>query len=371
MKRTSTRALAVGVTAAVIALSACGDDGNDSADTTAATTEAGDAAASGTIVDVAVENGSFTTLVAAVEAAGLVETLSGDGPFTVFAPTDDAFAALPDGVLDALLLPENQDTLTAILTYHVVPGTVLAADIADGDVATVEGQSVTLATEGGVTVNGVSVVTADVTASNGVIHVIDGVLLPPDVDPAALLESDMSEDEMSEDEMSEDEMSEDEMSEGDMSEDETVAEATDQGTIVDVAVGAGEFTTLVAAVEAAGLVDTLSGEGPFTVFAPTDDAFAALPPELIEALLLPENQEVLAQILTYHVVAGEVLSTDIAAGDVETVEGSTIAVGVDGGTVTVNDATVIAADVTADNGVIHVIDTVLLPPDVDPSALIG
>ncbi|MEO1059631.1 MAG: fasciclin domain-containing protein, partial [Actinomycetota bacterium] len=118
MKRTPTRALAVGVTAAVIALSACGDDGNDSADTTAATTEAadGDAAASGTIVDVAVENGSFTTLVAAVEAAGLVETLSGEGPFTVFAPTDDAFAALPDGVLDALLLPENQDTLTAILT---------------------------------------------------------------------------------------------------------------------------------------------------------------------------------------------------------------------------------------------------------------
>ncbi|MEO1059475.1 MAG: fasciclin domain-containing protein, partial [Actinomycetota bacterium] len=113
------------------------------------------------------------------------------------------------------------------------------------------------------------------------------------------------------------------------------------------------------------------GEGPFTVFAPTDDAFAALPPELIEALLLPENQEVLAQILTYHVVSGEVLSTDIAAGDVETVEGSTIAVGVDEGTVTVNDATVIAADVTADNGVIHVIDAVLLPPDVDPSALIG
>ena len=182
------------------------------------------------------------------------------------------------------------------------------------------------------------------------------MLLPPDVDPAALLGSEMSEDETSED---------------DMSEDETVAEATDQGTIVDVAVGAGEFTTLVAAVQAADLVDTLSGEGPFTVFAPTDDAFAALPPELIEALLLPENQDVLAQILTYHVVPGEVLSADIAAGDVETVEGSTVAVDVDEGTVTVNDATVIAPDVTADNGVIHVIDTVLLPPELDTSALLG
>ncbi|MEM8621849.1 MAG: fasciclin domain-containing protein [Actinomycetota bacterium] len=359
MKRTSTRALAVGVTAAVIALSACGDDGNDSTDTTTAATEAESddgATASGTIVDVALEAGTFNTLVAAVTAAGLAETLSGEGPFTVFAPDDDAFAALPVEVLDALLLPENQGTLADILTYHVVSGEVFAADITDGDVTTVEGQDVTLATEGGVTVNGVSVVTPDITASNGVIHVIDGVLLPPDVDLDALLGSDMSEDEMSEDEMSED---------------ETVAEATDQGTVVDVALGAGQFTTLVAALEAAELVDDLSGEGPFTVFAPNDDAFAALPVEVIEALLLPENQEVLAQILAYHVVVAEVLSTDIEAGDVETFEGSTVAIGVDDGTVTVNDATVIAADVTADNGVIHVIDSVLLPPDVDVSALLG
>ena len=359
MKRTPTRALAVGVVAGVIALSACGDDGNDADDTTATTASSDTAAdtASGTIVDVAVENGSFNTLVAAVEAAGLVETLSGEGPFTVFAPTDDAFAALPDGVVDALLLPENQDVLVQVLTYHVVPGQVLAADISDGDVATVEGQSVTLSTADGVTVNDVMVVTPDVTASNGVIHVIDAVLLPPDVDPSALTSDDMSDMDES-------------MDESESTDGEDMAEATDQGTIVDVAVEAGEFQTLVAAVDAAGLVETLSGEGPFTVFAPNDEAFAALDPALIEVLLLPENQEVLAQILTYHVVSGEVLSTDIEAGDVATVEGSTVTIGVDGG-VTVNDATVIAADVTASNGVIHVIDAVLIPPDVDPSALLG
>jgi uncharacterized surface protein with fasciclin (FAS1) repeats len=125
--------------------------------------------------------------VTAVGAADLVDTLNSDGPFTVFAPTDEAFAALPPGVLDALLLPENKDVLAKILTYHVVPGTVLAADVTDGEVATVEGQNVTLSTADGVTVNGAKVVQADIVASNGVIHVIDAVILPPDVDPAALI----------------------------------------------------------------------------------------------------------------------------------------------------------------------------------------
>ncbi len=141
----------------------------------------------GTIVDVAVAAGSFGTLVAAVQAADLVDTLSGDGPFTVFAPTDDAFAALPEGLVDALLLPENMDVLVKILTYHVVAGEVTSDAISAGDVATVEGQTVAIGTEGGVTVNGAKVVTEDVDASNGVIHVIDAVILPPDVDPAALL----------------------------------------------------------------------------------------------------------------------------------------------------------------------------------------
>jgi uncharacterized surface protein with fasciclin (FAS1) repeats len=131
------------------------------------------------IVDTAVEAGSFTTLVAAVQAAGLVDTLKGDGPFTVFAPTDDAFAALPEGTVEELLKPENKDQLTAILTYHVVPGKVMSTDLSDGMMAaTVEGTEVTIKTEGGVMVDGANVVTADIETSNGVIHVIDGVIMP-------------------------------------------------------------------------------------------------------------------------------------------------------------------------------------------------
>jgi uncharacterized surface protein with fasciclin (FAS1) repeats len=141
----------------------------------------------GTIVEVASSAGNFETLVAAVVAADLVDTLNGAGPFTVFAPTDEAFANLPAGVLDALLLPENKATLAKILTYHVVAGKVMAADVTDGDVATVEGQSIKLSTANGVTVNGATVVTADVPASNGVIHAIDAVILPPDVDAAKLV----------------------------------------------------------------------------------------------------------------------------------------------------------------------------------------
>lgn len=142
--------------------------------------------ASGDIIDIASTTEGFATLTAAVTAAGLVDTLKGPGPFTVFAPTDAAFAALPAGVLDALLLPKNKDALVKILTYHVVSGAVMSTDITDGMVPTVEGQSVTLSTANGVTVNGATVVQADVMASNGVIHAIDAVLLPPDVDVAAL-----------------------------------------------------------------------------------------------------------------------------------------------------------------------------------------
>ena len=188
---------AVAVTAALV-LTGCSSSDDDTA-ATEATAEATEEAMEteeaveeaveevGTIVDVASAGEDFTTLVAAVDAAGLVETLSGEGPFTVFAPTNEAFDALPEGVLDALLLPENEAVLTSILTYHVVPGEVTSDMITDGDVATVEGQSVTISTEDGVTVNGATVVTADVDASNGVIHVIDAVLIPPDVDPASLV----------------------------------------------------------------------------------------------------------------------------------------------------------------------------------------
>lgn len=132
------------------------------------------------IVDTAVGAGTFNTLVAAVTAAGLVDTLKGEGPFTVFAPTDDAFAALPAGTVDSLLLPENLEQLTAILTYHVVPGKVMSTDLTEGmTAATVNGADVTITLEGGAKVNGANITTADIEASNGVIHVIDAVIMPP------------------------------------------------------------------------------------------------------------------------------------------------------------------------------------------------
>lgn len=133
------------------------------------------------IVDTAVEAGSFTTLVAAVQAAGLEDTLRGEGPFTVFAPTDEAFAALPEGTVESLLLPENLETLQAVLTYHVIPGKVMSGDIAGQElsVATVEGSEVMVNATDGVMVDAANVVTADIETSNGVIHVIDAVILPP------------------------------------------------------------------------------------------------------------------------------------------------------------------------------------------------
>ena len=185
---------AAGGIAALLFLSGCSSDTDEAtAPTTSAAAPSESAMASepamaepGTIVEVAASNPDFETLVAAVTAAGLAETLSGEGPFTVFAPTDEAFDALPEGVLDALLLPENKDALTSILTYHVVSGEVMAADVTAGDVPTVEGSDIAITTDGGVKVNDANVTATDVDASNGVIHVIDAVLVPPTVDVAAL-----------------------------------------------------------------------------------------------------------------------------------------------------------------------------------------
>jgi uncharacterized surface protein with fasciclin (FAS1) repeats len=150
--------------------------------TTAASLLAGTAFAGGhskDIVDTAVEAGTFGTLVAAVQAADLVETLKGEGPFTVFAPTDEAFAALPEGTVENLLLPENKDQLVAILTYHVVPGKVMSTDLTDDmEAATVQGSTVTIDLDNGVMVENATVTTADIETSNGVIHVIDTVILP-------------------------------------------------------------------------------------------------------------------------------------------------------------------------------------------------
>lgn len=180
--------------AAGLALAGCSSSSDSTAATSAAaspTMAASEAAAApaaaGDIIDIASTTKGFSTLAAAVTAAGLVDTLKGPGPFTVFAPTDAAFAALPAGVLDALLLPANRDALIKILKYHVVAGAVMSGDIMDGQVATVEGQKVTLSTDNGnYYVEAGTVVQADVVGSNGVIHAIDVVLLPPDVDVAAL-----------------------------------------------------------------------------------------------------------------------------------------------------------------------------------------
>jgi uncharacterized surface protein with fasciclin (FAS1) repeats len=297
------------------------------------------------IVDTAVAAGSFTTLVAAVEAAGLVETLKGEGPFTVFAPTDEAFAALPAGTIDALLADPSGD-LTQILLYHVVPGQVMAADVTDGmEATTVQGGSVTFtASADGVMINDANIVTTDIQATNGVIHVIDAVILPP-ADEAAASET-MTETES-------------------MTETMAMTETAAMPDIVDTAVAAGSFTTLVAAVEAAGLVETLKGEGPFTVFAPTDEAFAALPAGTLDTLLA-DPQGALSDILLYHVVPGKVMAADVvgmSGQEVETAGGQTLMITVDGDTVMINDATVVTADIETANGVIHVIDTVLVPAE--------
>lgn len=168
--------------ASVLMLSACGSDDSSSDTTVPAVDTTEMTMEPGTVVSVAQGNEDFSTLVAALTAAELVDALSGEGPFTVFAPTNAAFAALPAGLLEKLLLPENKDVLTKILTYHVVPAKVMAEDVTAGDVTTVEGSTFAITTEGGVKVNTANVTATDVAASNGVIHVIDAVIVPPTVD---------------------------------------------------------------------------------------------------------------------------------------------------------------------------------------------
>jgi transforming growth factor-beta-induced protein len=278
------------------------------------------------IVDIAVNDGRFTVLVAALQQAGLVETLQGDGPFTVFAPTDDAFTALL-GALD--ISAEQllaQPALADVLLYHVVSGKVMSTDLSDGMQApTVGGQNITVDLDGGVFINDAEVIIPDIEATNGVIHVIDSVLIPEGF--------------------------------------ELVMEEEEESlpSIVDIAVNDGRFTVLVAALQRAGLVGTLQGDGPFTVFAPTDDAFIAL----LEALDVTAEQllaqPALADVLLYHVVSGQVMSTDLSDGMMApTVGGQNITVSLDGG-VFINDSEVIIADIEASNGVIHVIDSVLVP----------
>jgi len=185
-------ALAVVALGSLVAAACSSDDDTSTADTTTTTkassgTTAGSATADQTIVEIAAGNPDFSTLVSAVQAAGLAETLSGDGPYTVFAPTNEAFAKVPAATLQSLLEPANKETLQKILTYHVVAGEILAADVQPGPVTTVEGSTFTVEVEGSDVIlvdgqgNRSKVTATDIQGSNGVIHVIDGVLLPPDI----------------------------------------------------------------------------------------------------------------------------------------------------------------------------------------------
>merc|ERR1712179_735661 len=286
---------------------------------------------------------TLSTLVAAVVAGELAETLSSPGNFTVFAPNDAAFAALPTGTLESLLKPENKGQLVDILTYHVLPSQVLSTDLKLFQrVDTLEGKEVHVASLslGGdaklVKVGSrleATVIGADNLASNGVVHIIDTVMLPP----TEVLEVQGATE---------------------------VLEVQDEPkkNIVELAQSVDSLSTLVAAVVAGELADTLSSPGNFTVFAPNDAAFAALPAGTLESLLKPENKDQLVDILTYHVLPSQVLSTDLKFFQrVDTVEGKELLVSIYKGDVYANKAKVVGADNLASNGVAHIIDGVLLP----------
>ncbi len=280
------------------------------------------------IIDNVVNAPNLSTLVTAVKAADLVETLKGDGPFTVFGPDNDAFAKLPAGTVDTLLKPENKEKLKNILTYHVVQGTYKTSDLKEGQVLkTVNGQSLTVKKSGNnVMINGAMIKTPDVLQSNGVAHVIDSVMIPDEISMvggAAMYKS---------------------------------------KTLAQNVVNAPNLTTLVTAVKAAGLVDTLNAPGPFTVFGPDNDAFAKLPSTTIEDILKPENKAKLVAILTYHVVPGTYKVADLKDGqELTTVQGQKLKITKKDGKTMINDATITTPDVMQSNGIAHVVDTVLMP----------
>ena len=345
-----------------------------------------------TAATAASNNPLLSTLVSAVVQADLVDTLNSDGPFTVFAPTNDAFAAIPADILDAVLA--DQDLLTAVLTYHVIGGDSLdaAALGAAGSSATVEGGEITFGADG-TTVNDASVICSDVPVANGTVHIVDSVLLPQvALDAIAAMSADDMTDESMADESMDDmeDMDDDAMAE-DMDDDAMAEDMTDDDMAGDMlgatgpacgavpADGEGSFagmaddtaataannnpllSTLVSAVVQADLVDTLNSDGPFTVFAPTNDAFAAIPAEDLDAVLA--DVDLLTSILTFHVIAGDQLSAAdlMAAGTATTVNGAELTFGTDGEQLTVNGATAICQDVPTANATVHIIDGVLIP----------
>ena len=303
MNKITRRASALALLPFAFALSACDDD-----DDPIMMEEPS------TIVQTAQDAGAFNTLLTALDAAGLTSALEGTGPFTVFAPTDAAFAAIDAEVLGDLIA--DTDRLARVLTYHVVPGRFTAADVAGLTSApTLNGKDVSLSFDGStVRVDGATVTSADIEASNGIIHVIDQVILP-----------------------------------------EAIAD------IVQTADGAGIFETLLTAVEAAGLTSTLKGDGPFTVFAPTDAAFAEVDAGALNALLA--DPTALAEVLLYHVVPGEFASGDVlASSELSTANGAAAPISFDGdGNPQIDDAGFVTLDIRARNGIVHVIDKVIFP----------
>jgi uncharacterized surface protein with fasciclin (FAS1) repeats len=302
------------VAAAVAALAVAAVGSTASARTAASAGTAVD----GTIVQTAVAAGQFTTLASLLQQTGLAETLSGAGPFTVFAPTDAAFAKVPPETLRALAADPAK--LRQVLLYHVVSGAVPAAEVVKLTGAkTLSGASVSIkVVDGAVKVDGATVTTADVMASNGIVHVIDTVLIPK------------------------------------------AAPAATPKNIVQTAAAAGQFKTLTALLKKAGLAGTLQGRGPFTVFAPTDAAFAKVPKATLAAL--GKNRAKLRAVLLYHVVKGKVTSKQVVKlRSAKTLNGQSVQIRVRGGKVAVGGATVTAADVAASNGVVHVINKVLIP----------
>lgn len=283
-------------------------------------------AAENDIVEIASGNPDFSILVSALQEAELVSALQAEGPFTVFAPTNAAFADLLEALdIDAEALLSHPD-LAKVLLYHVVSGKVMSTDLSDGmTAATLHGGSLAIGVDGGVTINDANVAVADIEASNGVIHVIDKVLVPEDF----VLEQ--------------------------------PAPQEEKPDIVEIALGDSQFSMLVMLLQKADLVSALQGEGPFTVFAPTNDAFNALLAELEISADELMAQPALADVLLYHVVSGKVMSTDLSDGlAAPTLEGDTVVFDLSSG-VKVDSASVIAADVEASNGVIHVVDGVLIP----------
>lgn len=283
------------------------------------------------IVEIAAGNPSFSILVAALQKAELVEALEAEGPFTVFAPTDEAFAnllaQLNIGAEDLL----NHPQLADVLLYHVVSGKVMSTDLSDGMSApTLGGEEISVDLDGGVKINASNVTTADIEASNGVIHVIDAVLVPESFVLSA----------------------------------EALPE-----TVVDIALSSEDFSMLVSLLQQANLVEALQGEGPFTVFAPTNAAFENLLSALGVSASDLMNQPELSKVLLYHVVSGKVMSSDLSDGlTATTLNGENIMFDLSNGA-KVNESAISAVDIEAENGVVHVVDAVLVPSNFNYQAM--